>query len=76
MKLGLALLLVGVVMVGGFGAYMAIRMVVVSDDVNMFIRIGAPTMVVGALVLLVKAIWDRLREKSRPDAERIEEAQP
>ena len=35
-----------------------------------------PTFVVGALVLLVKAIWDRLRERNRSDARRYEEAEP
>ena len=40
-------------------------------------RIGLPTVVVGALVLLVKAIWDRLRERDGiADVRRYEEAQP
>ena len=76
MKLGLTLLLVGVVMVGGYAAFFIVRSIVVTDDVNILIRIGVPTIVIGAFVLLVKAIWDRLRERRRADVRRYEEAQP
>ena len=76
MKLGLTLLLVGIVMVGGYGAYALVRFIVLTDEVPIIIRIGLPTIVIGALVLLVKAIWDRLRERKSADARRYEEAQP
>ncbi len=76
MNLGLTLLLVGAVMIGGYAAYALIRFIVLVDEVPIIIRIGLPTFVVGALVLLVKAIWDRLRERSRSDARRYEEAEP
>lgn len=76
MKLGLTLLLVGIVMVGGYGAYALVRFIVLVDEVPIIMRIGLPTMTVGALVLLVKAIWDRLREKRSADVRRYEEAQP
>ena len=70
MKLGLTLLLVGVVMVGGFAAYVLVRLIVLTDDVPIIMRIGLPTVVVGALVLLVKAIWDRLRQRRSADVHR------
>jgi len=76
MKLGLALLLVGIVMIGGYGAYALVRFIVLTDEVPIIMRIGLPTIVIGALVLLVKAIWDRLRERGRSDVRRYEEAQP
>ncbi len=76
MNLGLTLLLVGAVMIGGYAAYALIRFIVLVDEVPIIIRIGMPTFVVGALVLLVKAIWDRLRERNRSDARRYEEAEP
>ncbi len=76
MKLGLTLLLVGIVMVGGYAAYALIRFIVLVDEVPIIMRIGLPTIAVGALVLLVKAIWDRLRERQSADARRYEEAQP
>lgn len=67
MKLGLTLLLVGVVMIGGFAAYTLVRFIVLTDEVPIIMRIGLPTVVVGALVLLVKAIWDRLRQRRHAD---------
>ncbi len=76
MKLGLTLLLVGLVMVGGYGAYALVRFIVLTDEVPIIMRIGLPTIVIGALVLLVKAIWDRLRERKSADVRRYEEAQP
>lgn len=76
MKLGLALLLVGIVMIGGYGAYALVRFVVLVEEVPFIIRMGLPTIVIGALVLLVKAIWDRLRERKSADVRRYEEAQP
>lgn len=76
MKLGLTLLLVGLVMVGGYGAYTLVRFIVLTDEVPIIMRIGLPTIVIGALVLLVKAIWDRLRERKSADVRRYEEAQP
>lgn len=76
MNLGLTLLLVGAVMIGGYAAYALIRFIVLVDEVPIIIRIGLPTFVVGALVLLVKAIWDRLRERNRSHARRYEEAEP
>ena len=76
MNLGLTLLLVGAVMIGGYAAYALIRFIVLVDEVPIIIRIGMPTFVVGALVLLVKAIWDRLRERNRSAARRYEEAEP
>ena len=76
MKLGLTLLLVGIVMVGGYGAYALVRFIVLTDEVPIIMRIGLPTIVIGALVLLVKAIWDRLRERKSAAARRYEEAQP
>ncbi|MYD36176.1 MAG: hypothetical protein F4X20_04000 [Dehalococcoidia bacterium] len=76
MKLGLTLLLVGIVMVGGYGAYTMVRFIVLTDEVPIIMRIGLPTIVIGALVLLVKAIWDRLRERNSADVRRYEEAQP
>ncbi len=76
MKLGLALLLVGIVMVGGYAAYALVRFVVLVDEVPFIIRMGLPTIAIGALVLLVKAIWDRLRERRSADVRRYEEAQP
>ena len=76
MKLGLTLLLVGIVMVGGYGAYTMVRFIVLTDEVPIIMRIGLPTIVIGALVLLVKAIWDRLRERKSADVRRYEEAQP
>ncbi len=76
MNLGLTLLLVGAVMIGGYAAYALIRFIVLVDEVPIIIRIGMPTFVVGALVLLVKAIWDRLRERNRSNARRYEEAEP
>ena len=76
MKLGLTLLLVGVVMIGGYGAYALLRFVILTDEAPIIMRIGLPTVVVGALVLLIKAIWDRIRERRNPDARRYEEAQP
>ena len=76
MKLGLTLLLVGVVMVGGYGAFTLVRFIVLTDEVPIIMRIGLPTIVIGALVLLVKAIWDRLRERRSADVRRYEEAQP
>ena len=76
MNLGLTILLVGAVMIGGYAAYALIRFIVLVDEVPIIIRIGMPTFVVGALVLLVKAIWDRLRERNRSDARRYEEAEP
>lgn len=76
MNLGLTLLLVGAVMIGGYAAYALIRFIVLVDEVPIIIRIGMPTFVVGALVLLVKAIWDRLCERNRSDARRYEEAEP
>ncbi len=76
MRLGLTLLLVGIVMVGGYAAYALVRFIVLVDEVPIIMRIGLPTMVIGALVLLVKAIWDRLRERKNADARRYEEAQP
>ncbi len=76
MKLGLTLLLVGIVMVGGYGAYTMVRFIVLTDEVPIIMRIGLPTIVIGALVLLVKAIWDRLRERKSAEVRRYEEAQP
>lgn len=76
MKLGLTLLLVGIVMVGGYGAYALVRFIVLTDEVPIIMRIGLPTIVIGALVLLVKAIWDRLRERKSAEVRRYEEAQP
>ncbi len=76
MKLGLTLLLVGIVMVGGYAAYALLRFIVLVDEVPIIMRIGLPTIVIGALVLLVKAIWDRLRERKSADVRRYEEAQP
>lgn len=76
MKLGLTLLLVGIVMVGGYGAYALVRFIVLTDEVPIIMRIGLPTIVIGALVLLVKAIWDRLRERKTAAVRRYEEAQP
>ena len=76
MRLGLTLLLVGIVMVSGYAAYALVRFIVLVDEVPIIMRIGLPTMVIGALVLLVKAIWDRLRERKNADVRRYEEAQP
>ena len=76
MKLGLTLLLLGVVMIGGYAAYTLIRFIVLVDETPIIIRIGMPTVVIGALVLLIKAIWDRLRERRNADVRRYEEAQP
>ena len=76
MKLGLTLLLIGAVVIGGYAAYALIRFVVLSGDVPIAIRFGLPTVVIGALVLLVKALWDRLRESRNADVKRYEEAQP
>ena len=76
MKLGLTLLLVGIVMVGGYAAYTLVRFIVFTDEMPIIMRIGLPTIVIGALVLLVKAIWDRLRERKSADTKRYEEAQP
>ena len=76
MRLGLTLLLVGIVMVGGYAAYALVRFIVLVDEVPIIMRIGLPTMVIGALVLLVKAIWDRLRERKNAEVRRYEEAQP
>ena len=76
MRLGLTLLLVGTVMIGGYGAYALVRFIVLSDEVPIVMRFGFPTVVIGALILLVKALWDRLRARRIADTRRYEEAQP
>ena len=76
MKLGLTLLLVGVVVIGGYAAYALVRYVVLSGDVPIPIRFGLPTVLIGAFVLLVKALWDRLRARQNAETRRYEEAQP
>ncbi len=76
MRMGLTLLLVGIVMIGGYAAYALIRFIVVTDDVPILIRVGLPTIVIGVLVLLIKVVWDALRERMRPGRRSYEEAQP
>ncbi len=70
------LLLVGTVIIGGYGAYMLLRFIVLADEVPFLIRIGVPTTVIGALVVFVKSLWDMLRARHNPDVRRYEETQP
>jgi hypothetical protein len=51
-------------MVGGFAAYLIVRAVVRSPDASVIIRFGVPTLVVGALIFLIKVFWDRLRRQA------------
>ncbi len=76
MRVGLALLLVGFVMVGGYGLYTLLRVLISADDIHFLIRFGLPVIVIGVFVILVKALWDRLRERKGPDGRNYEEAQP
>jgi hypothetical protein len=51
-------------MIGGFAAYVIVRAVVRSPDTSVIIRFGVPTLVVAALILLIKMLWNRLRRQA------------
>ena len=64
MRVGILPVFVAAVMIGGFAAYVIIRAVVLSSDAPVVFRFGVPTLTVGALILLIKMLWNRLRRQA------------
>lgn len=66
MRIGILPVFVGTVVIGGFAAYVFLRAMIRSPDVPVPIQFGVAAIVVGALVLVIKALWNRLRRRSQP----------
>ena len=64
MRVGIRPVFVIAVMIGGFVAYVIVRAVVLSSDAPVVVRFGVPVLAVGALILLIKALWNRLRRQA------------
>ena len=58
-SLGSVLIVLGVSILGGYGVFLFLQ----SPAVPLFIRIGAGTVILGIVLILVSLIWESLKKK-------------
>lgn len=66
MRIGILPLFVGTVVIGGYAAYVLIRALIRSSDIPLPIQFGVPAIAAGAFVILIRALWNRLRSRPQP----------
>ena len=76
MRIGVLLIFTGVAVFFAYAAFMTARLLVFGGATPALIRIGVVLLIVGVVVSLGGAIWDRIHSRPGPDNHDYRHAEP